>query len=216
AGWLRYQDEAKPLGQASGAARFRAVKQWRAGRRLPRWIAVADADNELPIDLENALAVDTFVELIKGREQTTLVELFPGPDQLLARGPEGHYVHELVIPFVRRPAAETAKLEDKQTLRNVQNARFSSPRTFPPGSEWLYVKLYTGPATLDQLLRDVIQPLVDGVLQTGAADRWYFIRYGDPHWHLRLRFHGAPARLDSDVLPALRAATAPLLRDGRL
>src|SRR5262249_37635552 len=87
--------------------------------------------------------------------------------------------------------------------------------SFPPGSEWLYVKLYTGPAILDQVLRDVVGPLVETVLRAGAVDRWFFIRYGDPDWHLRLRFHGEPARLHPAVLPALQAAAAPLLAGGR-
>jgi thiopeptide-type bacteriocin biosynthesis protein len=89
-------------------------------------------------------------------------------------------------------------------------------RSFPPGSEWLYAKLYTGPATLDQVLRDVVRPSVEAALGSGAADRWFFVRYGDPDWHLRLRFHGRPDRLHGEVLPALQAAAAPLLDDGRL
>jgi thiopeptide-type bacteriocin biosynthesis protein len=89
-------------------------------------------------------------------------------------------------------------------------------RSFPPGSEWLFVKLYTGPATADQVLRDVVRPVVKRVMPAGAADGWFFVRYGDPDWHLRLRFHGHPARLGGEVLPALQAAAAPLLRDGRL
>ncbi len=68
--------------------------------------------------------------------------------------------------------------------------RSTVQRTFPPGSEWLYAKLYTGTATADQILRDVIAPLVAEVLGSGAAERWFFIRYGDPDWHVRLRFHG--------------------------
>ena len=68
----------------------------------------------------------------------------------------------------------------------------------------------------DQVLRDVVQPVVHTVARTGAADRWFFVRYGDPDWHLHLRFHGRPARLQSGVLPALQAAAAPLLEDGRI
>jgi thiopeptide-type bacteriocin biosynthesis protein len=220
--WQLSRGEAKPFGEVSGAARFHAVQRLRADRRLPRWIALVDADNELPIDLDNVLAVDTFVELVKGREQATLVELFPGPDQLWARGPEGRFVHELVIPFVRKDEggrAKDEKLVDASSssfILHPSSFHLSEPRTFPPGSEWLYIKLYTGPATLDLLLRDLIQPLVDAALRSGAADRWFFIRYGDPRWHLRLRFHGVPARLQREVLPALQEATAPLLADGRL
>jgi thiopeptide-type bacteriocin biosynthesis protein len=89
-------------------------------------------------------------------------------------------------------------------------------RRFPPGSEWLYAKLYTGAATADGVLREVVRPVTEAALRCGAADGWFFIRYGDPDWHLRLRLHGEPGRLQEEVWPALRAAAAPLLDDGRL
>jgi thiopeptide-type bacteriocin biosynthesis protein len=222
--WRVSQEELKPLSQAHGAARFSAVQSWRACRRLPRWIVLADADNELPIDLDNVLAADTFIELVKSREQVTLYELFPGPDQLWVRGPEGHFVHELVVPFIRDK--ETGRQGDKKAEKmpaaprpvDLSSGLGVSPcfRSLPPGSEWLYAKLYTGPASVDRILREVVKPVVDAALTTGAADRWFFIRYGDPDWHLRLRFHGLPDRLHSEVLPALQAATAPLLANGLL
>jgi thiopeptide-type bacteriocin biosynthesis protein len=217
------QAELKLLGHARGAARFCAVERCRAARRLPRWIAVVDGDNELPIDLDNVLAVDRLVELIKGRDQVTLVELFPGPDELVASGPEGRFVHELVVPFVRHESGAKrtqgdAEAEAPTTDHGASDRCFIGPvgRTFPPGSEWLYAKLYAGPATLDHLLRDLIRPVVEAASRTGAGDRWFFIRYGDPDWHLRVRFHGQPARLHGEVLPALQAAAAPSLDDGRL
>lgn len=220
ASWQVGEDEWKPLVQAQGATRFRKVQSWRQARRLPRWVFVADADNELPIGLDNALAADTLVELVKGRKRFRLVELFPGPDQLCARGPEGRFVHELVVPFVRmkeknqEQAQEIGASHHPVTLSPCHLVTLS--RSFPPGSEWLYVKLYTGPATADQVLRDVVRPVVGRVMPAGAADCWFFVRYGDPDWHLRLRFHGHPARLGGEVLPALQAAAAPLLHDGRL
>jgi len=79
-------------------------------------------------------------------------------------------------------------------------------RRFLPGSEWLYAHLYTGTATADALLREMVAPLVRD------ADRWFFIRYADPDWHIRLRIHGDPAQL----LGALHAAAATELERGRL
>src|SRR5262249_5237682 len=142
--WRADQDELGHLAQARGAARFRAVQRWRAARRLPRWVALADDDNELPIDLDNVLAVDTLVELVKGREQATLVELFPGPDQLWTRGPEGRFVHELVVPFLRKDEGGRRK-EEKRQKGHSDSSFLLHPssfrvRSFPPGSEWLYVK----------------------------------------------------------------------------
>jgi thiopeptide-type bacteriocin biosynthesis protein len=54
------------------------------------------------------------------------------------------------------------------------------------------------------------------LLQSGASDRWFFIRYSDPEWHLRLRVHGLPERLHREVLPALADSVNSLLDDGRL
>jgi hypothetical protein len=42
---------------------------------LPRFIVVADDDNELPVDLDAALSVESFVHLVKGREDARLEEM---------------------------------------------------------------------------------------------------------------------------------------------
>jgi thiopeptide-type bacteriocin biosynthesis protein len=207
--WQVGEAEWKPLVQAHGAMRFRRVKEWRQARGLPQWIVLAEADNELPIDLDNPLAIDTLVELAKGQKQVRLIELYPGPDQLLARGPEGRFLHELVVPFVR--ARDT-----RRRARGIPSEVSQLLRSFLPGSEWLFLKLYTSPATADEILRDVVRPVVEQGLAAGALDRWFFIRYDDPDWHLRLRFKGDPARLASEVLPALQAASEPLRNDGRI
>lgn len=89
-------------------------------------------------------------------------------------------------------------------------------RRFPPGSEWLYVKLYVGTSTADQVLNHLIGPVVGSAFASGAADSWFFIRYGDPDWHLRVRLHGSPERLHTEVLPRLQAATAALVAAGQL
>ena len=86
-------------------------------------------------------------------------------------------------------------------------------RSFPPGSEWLYAKLYTGTATADGLLREVVAPVVREALGCRRRRRWFFIRYGDPDWHLRVRFHGDPRGAPrAESLPRLDAAARPAAR----
>ena len=79
----------------------------------------------------------------------------------------------------------------------------SAQRSFLPGSEWLFAKIYGSPSHLDRLLVEGIKPLVEKVLAAREADGWFFIRYGDPQWHLRLRFHGDPQALSARVMPQL-------------
>lgn len=206
ASWNLTEKDLRALGAASDGAMFEAVSKLRTERKLPRWVALQDGDNELPLDLENMLSVETFVHLVKKRPRATLVEMFS--DELCAEGPEGRFVHELVVPFVQTPREMP---EERSTLeKSISRSR----RTFPPGSEWLYAKIYTGAATADRILVDVLSPMVARTICPDGADRWFFIRYGDPDWHLRIRFCGDPARLHSCVLPALQGGMGPLLDEG--
>ncbi|HEX6184230.1 MAG TPA: lantibiotic dehydratase [Pyrinomonadaceae bacterium] len=208
--WNISRSEARGLSWQGDAERFLAVQEWRSERSLPRFVGLLDGDNKLLVDLDNALCVDALLEQLMKAERAVLEELYPLPEEMLSTGPEGHYVHELIVPFVRV----------RQATRHRPTAgakpRPRALRTFAPGSEWLYVKLYTGSATADQLLRELISPAAAAAIQSGAADAWFFVRYGDPDWHLRLRLHGSPEGLCGRVLPSLHAAVAPLLAGGRL
>lgn len=61
-------------------------------------------------------------------------------------------------------------------------------RKFPPGSEWLYLKIYTGVKTADLILEEAVQPLVEYLEENSYILKWFFIRYNDPKPHLRIRF----------------------------
>ena len=219
--WHAQKDELRALAKEKGAARFHTAQSWRRERALPRFFTLADHDHLLPVDFENILSVESFVQLAKDRDRVTLLESFPGPDELCASGPEGSFVHELIVPFVsQRPAEARAPELDSPVVKRSTETTFarapSLPRRFAPGSEWLYVKLYTGPATADRLLRDLIKPFVKVVKSKYGVDRWFFIRLSDPDFHLRLRLHGPANRLRDSVQALLRDALAPLLADNRI
>jgi thiopeptide-type bacteriocin biosynthesis protein len=212
AAWNVPASELKPLLDMRGDAQFAGVHVWRQTRGLPRHIALADADNELVIDLDNVLSVDAFLHLARGRETAHLVELFPPPEELCVVGPEGRFVNELIVPFVRPVtpvAVPSRRFETQHTIEQV-------PRRFTPGSAWLYLKLYTGPTVADRILVETLRPAIDAALDSGCADGWFFIRYADPDFHLRLRFHGDPGRLSSELLPDLTYRLAPLVENGRI
>lgn len=203
--WKAEAEGWKAALKAEGHERWKALQAWRTGLGLPRLVLLVDGDNKLPVDLDNVLSVEAFFDLVKKRSGFTLEEFYPGPEELCAEGPEGRFVHELVVPFTLSGELRAAVGEGKV-------AASALPRSFQPGSEWLYAKLYAGSSGVDQLLRERVTPMVREILASGAADSWFFIRYGDPDWHVRLRFHGDPARLASEVLPRLEALGGGLVR----
>jgi len=62
-------------------------------------------------------------------------------------------------------------------------------RSFIIGDEWNYFKIYTGFKTADAILTGCIYPLSNTLKSNGIIDKWFFIRYSDPKFHLRIRFH---------------------------
>ena len=62
-------------------------------------------------------------------------------------------------------------------------------RSFIIGDEWSYFKIYTGFKTADALLTECICPLANSLEANQIIDKWFFIRYADPKFHLRIRFH---------------------------
>ena len=60
-------------------------------------------------------------------------------------------------------------------------------RTFIPGSRWVYIKLYTGQNTADDILSTVIAPILKKLQKQRLLEKWFFIRYSDPDFHLRIR-----------------------------
>ncbi|MDQ3982025.1 MAG: lantibiotic dehydratase [Actinomycetota bacterium] len=204
ASWLLTQ---RDIGALDEAERER-WDDWRRERSMPRVVALADADNELIVDWDNALSVHSFLALVRKRPLVRLVEAWPDEDELIVTGPEGRFRHEILIPFVSsRATASTAAVAPR-------GSRIK--RSFPPGSEWLYAKLYTGTATADAVLREEIRRLTRSWVDARAVESWFFIRYGDPQWHLRLRLHGEPERLTHEVLPQLQAVAGDLLEAGTI
>jgi len=62
-------------------------------------------------------------------------------------------------------------------------------RIFIPGSEWAYFKLYTGTKTADAILKKEMIGYLREMLNNNIIDKWFYIRYSDPDFHIRLRLH---------------------------
>lgn len=206
--WSMTKELIEKLAQGDRLGRLQQMERWRTKTGVPRFVLLAEADHQLLIDFENILSVETLMDYISKRDNARLVEMVPAPDQLCAHGPEGSFTNELVIPFVREPRVNAAA---RQALEEKHPTPASQPdiqapnigRTFLPGAEWLFAKIYASPTQLDHLLLDQVAPVVRKIMASGDADGWFFIRYADPEWHLRLRFHGEPKKLNADVLPQL-------------
>ena len=82
-------------------------------------------------------------------------------------------------------------------------------RTFILGDEWLYLKIYCGVKTADIILTDVIKPITNQLLENNMIDEWFFLRYADPKFHLRIRFHLKKTENISNVIKSINEYIKP-------
>ena len=211
--WAADARELKPLLESGDAERFRRVQAWRKERGLPRFSLLVDVDNELLVDLDNVLSIETFCDLARKRRSIVLAENLPDEDRLAVHGPEGRYTNELVIPLLRvRDPAEPPRVP----IRYRGEDACCVAETLAPGSEWSFFKLYGGRGTADRILAEVIAPVIAELKGRGVIRGWFFIRYGDPDPHLRVRLLGDPGRLCAEGIPEMHRRLNPLLQNGSL
>jgi thiopeptide-type bacteriocin biosynthesis protein len=183
------------LAEASGDKQA-GIQALRARRGLPRLIVLSDADHALLVDLDEPLSVNALFQLLSRREVATLTECFPEPGEAVGCSPNGSCMMELVVPF------KAAVPHRHPRPADLPGAKPRQVRSFGPGSEWLSLKLYGGPAALEGILLG-LSPWLHRTKADGLWRKWFFVRYWDPEPHLRLRFKGDPNRLMTELLPQI-------------
>lgn len=157
-----------------------SIAKVRAEIGLPQEVLIAEGDNELYIDLRT----DWGVKLLSDKLATgnvVLYEFFTLNNAVLFDKKEDAYINELIIPFksvVRKHKQLETKLSEQQTIK----------RSFILGSEWIYVKLYCAQKTADETLTDALLTLAEKLGNDQLITKWFFTRYYDPDFHIRLRF----------------------------
>lgn len=187
-----------------GLAFDELVSKW----NLPKRFVLADGDNELLIDCTNELMRSCFINLLKKRPGIRLKEFIEGDGEAITGAGDRPYMAQFIGLLVNeRVSYQSGLVKRDEPVQKLQ-------RSFIPGSEWLYVKLYCGFKTADRLLLEVVYRVVAECKREGLIQQWFFIRYGDPQFHLRVRFMLKEAAAGGIVLQLLQEAVKPFMEDG--
>ncbi|MFD6182377.1 lantibiotic dehydratase [Streptomyces goshikiensis] len=191
-----------------------AFRAWRQTWQVPRWVHLSLFDHRLLLDLENPLCADEIQRALRtshapgGPGALVLEEAVADPTQpSWLRDADGRsYANEIAVPLLARKAAvETPLPPASPAAAAVARERVTDPahaKRQTAGGDWTHVKLYSVVARHEDILGDSLPRLVRGLREEGLIDRWFFIRYADPHPHLRIRVRKSPGA----------DASAPLIR----
>ncbi|MFY1633681.1 lantibiotic dehydratase [Solwaraspora sp. WMMB335] len=176
-----------------------AVHRWRDDWRVPDRVEVARGDLRLPLDLSSAADLLLLRAELQGSERSTVIREEPLGGEYGTGWAAGHTAEVAVplrpvlsrsIPPVKLPPRVEAAI-DGTTNRPVHR----------PGGEWLYLRIGATADRHDDILVRHLPALLEHADR--VADRWHFIRYDAGGPHLRIRFHGIPADLHTELLPAV-------------
>ena len=101
-------------------------------------------------------------------------------------------MHELVVPFVRERPPEASP---------ERTSGVSVRRVFPPGSDWLYARIYTGPTTTDGY--DAVGNKVEGIDPNGNKTTFYYDGSG------RMTVWSSAVRISACSRKAMACAAMP-------
>nr|WP_262918815.1 lantibiotic dehydratase [Tunicatimonas sp. TK19036] len=179
-------------------------RQW----RLPQCWVLADGDNELFVNSNQPATVLAWWDLIKNREQWTLKEYFQPMEGTVINEHGETHAHQLVATWIK---SQPTYFDVTPPIR-----RHSIQRTFLPGSDWLYFQIYCSASTSDRILEEAIQPLVERLSKQQHIGQWFFIRYNDPGYHLRLRFHVLNTMSISEVMQQVQTTLSSYQESGMI
>jgi thiopeptide-type bacteriocin biosynthesis protein len=155
-----------------------SVAQVRENFKLPRQVLYSEGDNELLVDFSSIISVETWLSLIKNKPYILLKEFLWAKD-----ADELTHLHQYIATITNNERSGFATPELTLSASNEPVIT----RDFPVGSEWLYLKLYCGLGSVDMLLAKLIAPVTELLDRQGLINEWFYIKYRDPDFHIRLR-----------------------------
>jgi thiopeptide-type bacteriocin biosynthesis protein len=194
----------------AGADAEKMLYAFYQAKELPRYMVLVEGDNELLVDFEFPFSRVLLAQQLSKRPQIQLKEFLPLPDSCPVTGAQqARYVHELVLPLYNARARPFAALG-----AGLAEVHAPKSRSYPPGSSWVYFKVYGGYRSLEKVLATTLAPLLQAYETRPEVEKWFFIRYNDPEAHLRLRLKLRNGTALAQVLADVHAVLQPQMAAG--
>ncbi len=188
----------------------KTLEKWRQEWLVPEKVFIRFMDNRLLIDMKTDKHVELlYSSLKKNYNKTTILEeMLPTTDQSWVSSDNGHYISEVVIPLRLKKIRklECYNKNEKSTLVAYNSndlKKLESDKLKTVGSDWLYIKLYVTKNVEIDVITHSIRELCVEYMDQKLIRNWFFVRYADPRYQLRIRFNGNPKTLTDVVMPRL-------------
>jgi lantibiotic biosynthesis protein len=179
----RWQFSRALLGRTIAEAR-EFLSTFRTEYNMPAYVSLAVGDNVLPLDLDSELGVALLLDQLRDSRKNLVVlkETLQTPaDATWFESDLGRHFVEFVFTFLNEGVPDERRDSAPQPIAGEKD------RTDYPGGRWLYYKLQCRKGDIDDILLDEMREFVATLRLDGLADQWFFVRYGSPSPHIRVR-----------------------------
>ncbi|MGW8552836.1 lantibiotic dehydratase [Streptomyces tubercidicus] len=170
----------------------KAIERWCTRRRVPDAVALTEGDQLLPLDLAENAHLALLRAHLDTNEFAALTETGAVGEWF------GERAHEITVPMTAARAPQWPAVPPVTCDRLLTRDHGHLPGTTP----WLLVTLYGHVERQPEILAHHLPALLD---QWDEPPTWWYMRYRDPRWHLRLRI-AVPSR--QDFAPAAHRVSA--------
>jgi len=204
--WNFTKKDISALSGKSGADLMKAVVSFKAKWRLPKLVVIAEGDNELLIDLDNLLLVELWLDTIKNKEVFVIKE-FLGWNSPVKNAKGDTFCNQFISLLIRNTNTYN------YPVTNISKNNPNIENNFLIGSKWVYYKIYCGYKTADRILQFAIYPLYKKLIEEKVIDAFFFIRYNDPDFHIRVRFQIKDTQKLNYIISLLNEKLKPYLSE---
>lgn len=178
--------------------------------KIPDLIALTEGDNELVIDTTEKYSILMFIKEVKRKERILMLEVLWNESNNLISSPKGFHLNEVLLGFYKNK--KTIQPEPSFFYSNTQSKHNEGAliNRYYPNNKWLNIKFYLGHNNAENLLLK-LESLNNALLDEGYIQKWFFIRFNDPQFHLRIRYLTETNELHHKILAKINTQISQFL-----
>lgn len=166
-----------------------------------------EGEDKLIIDTHNDIILEILFDEFLKKDSLIITECIYQIDNCL----ENIFSNEIIAQIGIKN-----NILKKEYDENILNNQKTINRKLILGGEWIYMKLYTGYITSISILINEINRLKETLLNENFIDKWFYIRYNDPEFHLRIRFRVVDRNKYSEIIKFIHDVLASLVKSKQI
>lgn len=168
--WVIHEADVKNIFHNSNSTEIpHYFKKW----SFPQFVTLVNGDNELLLDTTNSTCIEILCDELKKYKFATLKEWLYKPSNQ-----EDSKIKQYIIPLKN-------KIAKQNEIKYIKPQK--AERNFFPGDDWIYFKIYCSSIFSDRILKSLYDNALKSLEKESKISLFFFIRYLDPHYHIRLR-----------------------------